>query len=136
MYSYRIYYQIQNIFCQKVLHLYYSVDVDSIYNSVYVNKRYYHVMIGRIYYSDAQYLTALFSMNVFYSWIDCLWNVDFQNIYKIQRNKTTRNAHKFLNGTLSLLTHHLYICYGSLDSRSDYLDSLLGSWIYDISYEG
>jgi len=135
MYPYCIHYQVKDIFCEEVLYVYHPIDVDGIYDRICHDKGYYHLMIGWIHYFDDQYFADLFPWYVCYPRIDCFWNMDFKKIYQVQRNKTTRDAHQFLNRTLNILTHHLYIFYDTSPSRSTHMDSLLGIGIYDLSYE-
>ena len=92
-------------------------------------------MIGRIHHPRAQYLDPIFPWYVFRSWNYGIRNTDIQNLYQVQRDKTTRNAYQFLNLTLNLLAHRLYILYGSPASRSGDPDRFLGTRIYVSAYE-
>src|SRR5574344_1942358 len=92
-------------------------------------------MISRIYYFDAQYANPLFLGNVYYLRNDCFWNMDFQKIHKIQGDKTTGDAHQFLNVIGCILAHHVYLLYGPSYPRYSHLDFVFGTWIYGLVHE-
>lgn len=57
-----------------------------------------------------KYITDLFSWNIYYSWIDCIWHTAIQQIHQIQRNEMARNDYQFWNLIGSYITSSLRTC--------------------------